>query len=256
MPSIDYSKCVLVTGATSGIGRSLALDIAKLPSHPQVIAAGRRKERLDELAQVDNIFPVALDVASDLSTLKKAVDDVVLDTVIFNAGIQHQLDFTKEVDLTKMLDEVTVNYTSIVASITYLLPHFRALSEQGNPCLIVIVTSGLGIIPSPLLINYSATKAALRSFCTSLRLQLKDTHIDVLEIIPPLVESELHDPYGTSQQLSKFWMPLDEFTKTTMEGLREGKLHITAGSSTVNFERYEKDKEAEIFKRAAARAGK
>lgn len=78
MPSIDDSMCVLVTGATSGIGRSLALDIAQLPSRPQVIAAGRRKERLDELAKVDNVFPVALDVASDFATLKKTVDDVVV----------------------------------------------------------------------------------------------------------------------------------------------------------------------------------
>lgn len=61
MPGIDDSKCVLVTGAASGIGRALALAIADLPTHPKIIAAGRRQDRLDELAK-SNLTTVQVDL--------------------------------------------------------------------------------------------------------------------------------------------------------------------------------------------------
>ena len=63
MPSIDDSKCVLITGATSGIGRALAQEILKLPSKPQVIGTGRRKDRLEELSAA-GIEPLSLDMLS------------------------------------------------------------------------------------------------------------------------------------------------------------------------------------------------
>jgi hypothetical protein len=74
--SIDNAKCVLVIGATSGIGRALALAISELPSRPTVIAAGRRQDRLKEL-QEKNLETVQLDVAADLKTLKKTVDSLI-----------------------------------------------------------------------------------------------------------------------------------------------------------------------------------
>jgi len=246
-PSIDDSKCILITGATSGIGRALALALAKLPSRPQVIAAGRRKSRLEEMGKVDGVEAVSLDLSADLDTLKKSVDDLItrfpdLDTIILNAGIQHEFHFKnpQDVDLMKIMQEINVNYTSVVALITFVLLHFLKLSEQGRPSFIITVTSGLAITPGPFVPNYSATKAALHSFSLSLRAQLHDTNVNVLEIMPPLVESELHDSYGTTEKLSKFWMPLDEFTKTTVEELRRGDHHILVGQSKVQFEKYEK----------------
>ena len=76
MHSIDDSKCILVTGATSGIGRALALALAALPSKPRVIAAGRRRDRLDELAKA-GLETVEVDVNTDSNTLKKFADSVV-----------------------------------------------------------------------------------------------------------------------------------------------------------------------------------
>lgn len=75
MHSIDDSKCVLVTGATSGIGRALALDIAKLPSRPTVIGSGRRKERLEELKNA-GVHPFELGITSDFEALRKSVEDL------------------------------------------------------------------------------------------------------------------------------------------------------------------------------------
>jgi short-subunit dehydrogenase involved in D-alanine esterification of teichoic acids len=74
--SIDKAKCVLIIGATSGIGRALALAISELPGRPTVVAAGRRKDRLKELKD-RNLETLEIDVAADLETLQKTVDSVV-----------------------------------------------------------------------------------------------------------------------------------------------------------------------------------
>lgn len=75
MPSINDSKCVLVTGATAGIGRALAHAISDLPSKPRVIATGRRQDRLDELRP--KMETIQIDFDTDKETIKKFVDDTV-----------------------------------------------------------------------------------------------------------------------------------------------------------------------------------
>jgi NADP-dependent 3-hydroxy acid dehydrogenase YdfG len=75
MPSIEDSKCVLVTGATAGIGRALALAIADLPNKPKVIGTGRRQERLQEISV--KCDTMALEMDSDGETLAKAAADIL-----------------------------------------------------------------------------------------------------------------------------------------------------------------------------------
>ncbi|THU94842.1 NAD(P)-binding protein [Dendrothele bispora CBS 962.96] len=247
MPSILDSKCILVTGATAGIGRALALETAKLPSKPKVIGCGRRQDRLDQLSEA-GIEGMQLDVNADKETLKKFVDDLVnknpdLDTIVLCAGIQRQFDFQKEVDLDAVSLEFNVNYFSVVTTITYLIPHLARLAATGRKCSIITVTSILSIIPKPLVPNYCATKAALHSYTMSLRAQLQGANIHVAEIVPPLVESELHDAQGTTDVLSKFWMPLDEFTNTVMEGLKRGDTVVAAGNAKNDYEQFEHPKD-------------
>jgi short-subunit dehydrogenase involved in D-alanine esterification of teichoic acids len=76
MPGIEGSKCILVTGATAGIGRALALSLAKLPSKPQVIAAGRRQDRLDELKKA-GLETLQLELNTDAISIKKSVDHLL-----------------------------------------------------------------------------------------------------------------------------------------------------------------------------------
>ncbi|KAJ6627211.1 hypothetical protein B0H10DRAFT_2292609 [Mycena sp. CBHHK59/15] len=239
--SIDDAKCVLVIGATSGIGRSLALAISELPSRPMVIGAGRRQDRLNELKE-KRLETVQMDVAADRETLKKTVESVIskypkLDTVIL-AGIQYRLNFKDGVDLDQVVREINVNYLAVVSLISLFLPHLLKLGADGRPCFLIPITSALALVPGPPVPNYSASKAALSSFSNSLRTQLKGTNVNVVEIIPPLVESELHDEQGTSEMLSKFWMPLDEYTQKTMDGLRKGHAHVAVGRAEVAFKRF------------------
>ncbi|KAI9058840.1 NAD-P-binding protein [Trametes sanguinea] len=251
MPGIKDAKCVLVLGATSGIGRALALAIHDLDSRPTVIVSGRRQERLDELAgHGERIKTARVDINTSEDNLKKFVQDTVskypdLDAVIFSSGIQHIFDFTKpeSIDLNKFQDEINTNYISIFKLIVMFLPHLLKLSDKGRPSFIVPISSGLSIVPSAAVPDYSATKAALHSLSISLRLQLAMTKVQVIEILPPLVESELHDHQGKTPVLSKVWMPLKEFTEHAMAGLIRGDPNVPVGNASQDFNHFEKGKQ-------------
>ncbi|KIJ24671.1 hypothetical protein M422DRAFT_194419, partial [Sphaerobolus stellatus SS14] len=151
--------------------------------------------------------------------------------------------------------EFTTNYTSIVRLIHHFLPHLLKIGAQGRPAFLIPITSNLAMVPLPPVPGYCATKAALHSLSTSLRFQLKDTNVHVIEIIPPLTESELHDHQGSTPVLSKFWLPLDEFTKLTMEGLLRGDAHTFGGNSEEIFNKFEKGKTELIQKTMAGMKG-
>ncbi|KAG1739705.1 hypothetical protein EDB19DRAFT_1710211 [Suillus lakei] len=191
MPSTSDSKCILVVGSTAGIGRALALALAilDLPSQPTVIS-------------------VTLDVLSERDALKSSIEEIVntypdLDAVLFSSGIQRAFDFTKleTIDLESLECELATNHTSVVRMITFFLPRLIKLGEQGCPTFLYTVSSGLLSI--------------------SLAVQLKEKNVHVVEIMPPLVELELHDFEGTTQRLSNFWLSLEKYTKATMEGLHK-----------------------------------
>ncbi|KAI0721305.1 NAD(P)-binding protein [Cerioporus squamosus] len=243
MTGIKDAKCVLVVGATAGIGRALALAIHGLDSKPTVIVAGRRQERLDELAkQGKRIKTARVDINTSHAELKQFVDRVL------SEHPDHMFDFKKPetIAMNKIDDEFNTNYVSVVKLIVLFLPHFLKLSAEGRPSFIVPITSGLAIQPKADVPNYCATKAGLHSFDLSLRAQLADTKVRIIEILPPLVESELHDHQGTTPTLSKVWMPLDEFTKHTMEGLIRGDPEVAVGFSSQVLEKYEKGKRESV----------
>ncbi|KAH7915345.1 hypothetical protein BJ138DRAFT_1176592 [Hygrophoropsis aurantiaca] len=267
MPSILDSKCILIVGSTAGLGRSLALSILALPSKPTVIVSGRRKERLDELVAEHGgdgrLKALQLDVSVDRASLKIAVDNILdqfpdLDAIMLSSGIQHVYNFSKPetVDLDNVMSELSVNYISIVSMITFFLPHLIKIGET-RPSFIYTVSSGLAVVPAPGVANYCATKAAIHSLSLSLNAQLKDQNVHVVEILPPLVESELHDHQGKSEIYSKFWMPLQQFTKLTMEGLERGDVQLPIGAIAGNYAKFEQGKldvvfEMQAFMRKAA----
>ncbi|KAK7060413.1 hypothetical protein VNI00_001178 [Paramarasmius palmivorus] len=255
MPSINDSKCILVTGATSGIGRALALALSQLPSKPKIVGTGRRPDRLAEI-QAAGIDAVSFELGADKETLVKGINDIVskypnANTIILNAAIQRQHDFLNtEINLDALHTEIKVNYLSVLTCITAILPHFKKLAEKGRPCIVANVTSDLCVVPMVNLCNYSASKAALHSMTMSLQSQFQGTNIHFIEIIPPLVESELHDAEGTTETLSKFWMPLSQYIPETVQSLQNGDPQVCCGTAKVAVEKFERTKYELVMKKA------
>jgi len=196
MSQFHYKK-VLVIGATSGIGKALAERFVENGS--KIIAVGRRQENLDKLAQEqgkDKVSTISFDITK-LSEIPSFANQVIsenddLDCVFINSGIQRGLDFSKpeDVDLEVIQQEFTLNYLSYIHLWKAFLPH---LLKSKNKTALIVTSSGLALVPMVRCGNYSATKAALHSLMLTTREQLKDTNVKLIEILPPGVQTELHD---------------------------------------------------------------
>lgn len=188
------NNSILITGGATGIGYALAVSF--LNSGNNVLICGRRESRLQEAKDKN---PGLLTFVCDITKEKdrQALFDYVkkdfssMNVLINNAGIQRNVNLTEGLDdLLNGEDEINVN---LEAPIHLTLLFMSFLKNQNDP-YIINVSSGLGFIPAVSMPIYSATKAALHSFSKSLRQQLINakTNINVLEIIPPAVESELN----------------------------------------------------------------
>ncbi|MFG4003317.1 SDR family oxidoreductase [Flavobacterium aquidurense] len=180
---------ILITGATSGIGKALAERFCKLDN--QIIAVGRNEVRLKELSLFDNrIIPFKCDIALPfeldqlVSFIKSEHKD--LNTLINNAGVQYNNNLLDEsYSLQHIEDEINTNLTAPLKLTKSLLPILQANPNSS----IVNVSSGLGIVPKSKSAVYCGTKGAIHIFSKSLRFQLET--VKVFEIIPPLVDTEM-----------------------------------------------------------------
>ncbi|MGI4813312.1 MAG: SDR family oxidoreductase [Janthinobacterium lividum] len=202
---------ILITGGGSGIGRALAE--AFHAEGNQVIIAGRRQALLDEtIAANPGMKSAVLDIGSADAikrfAAKLTADYPTLNAVIHNAGIMRP-----EALLTGALDDaeatIATNLLGPIRLTAALLPH---LTAQPRATLIT-VSSGLAFLPAALTPTYCATKAAIHSYTQSLRYQLKDTSVQVIEIVPPYVQTEL---MGAHQASDPNAMPLQAFISETV----------------------------------------
>ena len=196
---------IFIAGATSGIGRGLAERFANTGNN--VIIAGRRQQLVDEIvAGHDNIEGFVLDVTDPVSieaavsTIKTTFPETnVLITV---AGIMVPEDLHTDSFLPTA--EATVK-TNLVGPMRLIgaLTEFLAAKDAAA---ILTISSGLAFVPLPITPTYNATKAAIHSFTESLRIQLSNTSVQVIEIVPPAVRTTL-----MGQQDAENAMPLDDF---------------------------------------------
>jgi uncharacterized oxidoreductase len=184
------NQTVLLTGATSGIGRHLAGKLHELGN--QVIVCGRQPTLLAALAaQYPGLATYVCDV-SDAAQCAAFVQWAIaqyphLNVVINNAGLMQLFDLTEPVDLTKVTAEIATNLLAPIQLISLLTTQL----QQQPAAAILNVTSGLAFTPLAAVPVYSATKAALHAFTVCLRYQLRDTAVKVFEIIPPAVDTNL-----------------------------------------------------------------
>jgi uncharacterized oxidoreductase len=201
---------IFIAGGTSGIGLGLALRFQAAGN--QVIVGGRRTALLEQIAaDHPGIETVVIDTTDPESITEAAADIFArfpeLNVLVTMAGIMepedvHTADFLSVAERT-----VTTN---LLGPIRLLAAFTEALAKRPKAAIIT-VSSGLAFVPLPFTPTYNATKAAIHSLSRGIRVQLADTSVQVIELIPPGVRTTL-----MGQQDSEKAMPLDAYLDETI----------------------------------------
>jgi uncharacterized oxidoreductase len=213
---------ILITGGASGIGLGLTERFIK--DNNTVIICGRREDVLNEVATQ---FPSVITKVSDLSVEEEriALYDWVsanhpdLNVLVNNAGIQNWMDISDEDFYQKANAEVTTNILAPV----HLSQLFTGLESLDT---IINVTSGLSFVQLAKVPVYCGTKAFFHSFTQSLRYQLKSRNIEVIEMIPPALNTDLGGKGIHDGQPA-----VSDFVTAVFEQMKEGKKELTFGFS-------------------------
>ena len=205
---------MLITGGGTGIGRGLAEAFHALGN--KVIIAGRREAKLKEtVAEWSGMEYLVLDqddpagLRDFAATVQKRFPK--LNVLINNAGIQRVEDMTTG-DIADA--EATIN-TNLLGPIRVTAALIRQLMSQPQGA-ILNVSSTLAMVPAAMLPSYCASKAAIHSYTQSLRYQLRHSNLQVIEIMPPWVQTELQGDRGMNPKA----MPLSDYISETMAVLR------------------------------------
>ncbi len=187
-------KIVLITGATHGIGRSIALTIAKAGA--EVIAIGRTQSALEELdddiKKIGNkatLVPLDLTQSDLIEQLANILDDRYkkLDILICNAGILGSLTPINHIDQKEWNKVIATNVT---ANIT-LLKSFDSLLKMSKSAQVLFLTSNIVELKKPFWGIYAASKAALEQIAFSYAAEVQQTNISVNLIDPGTIATSL-----------------------------------------------------------------
>src|SRR4029077_4560006 len=178
-----HSNTIFITGGTSGIGKGLAEAFHRLGN--QVIFSGRREDRLKNICAANlGMRYFALDITdlnSIRNTARKVIEEFPSLNCVFNTScMQERHDFAagKSINDADMLAEIQTNLLGLIRVTAEFLPH---LKNQQDATLLN-VSSGLAFVPLAVFPIYCATKAAVHSFSVSLRHQLRNAKVKVIEL--------------------------------------------------------------------------
>ena len=213
---------ILITGGASGIGLGLTERFIKEGN--TVIICGRRESVMKETAEN---FPGLITRICDLSSANEreelyhwvARNHPDLNVLVNNAGIQQWMNVTDNDFFQRAKDEIAIN----IEAPLHLVSLFINLPSLTT---IINTTSALSFAPLTKVPVYSATKAFFHSFTLSLRHLLKEKNIDVIELIPPALNTDLG-----GKGLHDFAPPVSDFIEAVFAQLKEGRTEITFGFS-------------------------
>jgi uncharacterized oxidoreductase len=215
---------ILITGGASGIGFGLTERF--IQENNTVIICGRREDRLQEVKEK---FPTVITIVCDLSIEEERIDlynwisknHSDLNVLVNNAGLQNWMHVSDDDFYSKASNEIETNLMAPV-HLTSLFVNLQSLETIMN------VTSGLAFVQLSKVPIYCATKSFFHSFTLSLRHMLKSKNIEVIEVIPPALNTDLggiglHDGQPA----------VSDFVHAVFEQLKAGKIELTFGFSEI-----------------------
>ncbi len=219
---------ILVTGGSAGIGLAFATKFLALGN--EVIITGRRKSRLAEVkSQYPRLHTIASDVSDAASVAALSAEVKArfpsLDVLMNNAGVMVSRNLgVPAADLAALTSEIEINVNGTIRTTSALMDVIRA-----NRGTIINVSSALAFVPLTSAPIYCAAKAAIHSYTSSLRFQLKDAGVHVVELMPPAVKTELSADLSEGNGF-KLITP-DELVAATIGALEAGKVEIRPGQA-------------------------
>ena len=220
-------RTILITGGSAGIGLAFALKFVELGN--EVIVTGRRKSVLEEVKKRHpKLHTIQSDVAdpAQIATLATRVkaEFPKLDVLMNNAGIMLYKNLkAPAADLAGLTAEMNINVGGVIGMTSSFIDILTA-----NKGTVINVSSGLAFVPLPAAPIYSATKAAIHSYTQSLRFQLEETGVEVIELMPPAVKTDMTAEFSEG---GASLITTDELVKQSFASLKAGALEIRPGQS-------------------------
>jgi uncharacterized oxidoreductase len=220
-------RTILITGGSAGIGLAFALKFLELGN--QVIVTGRRQAVLDQVkAKHPKLHTIQSDVADPAQIAALAArmksDFPKLDVLMNNAGIMLYKNLkAPAIDLAGLMTEMNVNVGGVITTTSAFIDILRA-----NKGTVINTSSALAFVPLPSAPIYSATKAAIHSYTQSLRFQLEEAGVEVIELMPPGVKTHM------TVELAEGGVSVittDELVKQSFAALKAGAVEIRPGQS-------------------------
>ncbi|MEO0896813.1 MAG: SDR family NAD(P)-dependent oxidoreductase [Bacteroidota bacterium] len=223
-------KNVLITGGSIGIGLQLATKI--LDEGANVLICARNIPALEEAKKQ---FP-RLEIAQCDVTQRDQVETLLkhaqalfggIDLLINNAAVFRRFNILEEYPLEKQLEEIDINFKGPVILTNVFLPEMIKREEA----MIVNLTSPSAYTSMAASQIYSATKSAIQSWTISIRHQLRETNVKVVELNPPAVDTRMNS-FNPDLDGMKLMSP-DRFAQVAIEGIKKGKEEILVSHSRI-----------------------
>jgi len=214
---------ILITGGATGIGKGLTERFIR--ENNTFIICGRREEALKAVAvKFPSVITKICDLTIEAERLEifnwVAENHSDLNVLVNNAGIMNWMNVAESNFYQKANDEIATNVIAPI-HLTNLFLKLKSLDT------IINVTSGLAFVPVSGAPVYCGTKAFLRSFTLSLRHSLKSTGIEVIELIPPALSTDI----SGGKNLNMGYPSVEEFVISIFKQIQEGKTELTFGTS-------------------------
>ena len=221
-------RTILITGGSAGIGLAFALKFLELGN--EVIVTGRRQAVLDQVkARYPKLHTIQSDVADPAQVAALAArvksDFPKLDVLMNNAGIMLYKNLkAPAADLAGLMVEMNINVGGVIITTSAFIDILRA-----NKGTVINTSSAFAFVPLPSAPIYSATKSAIHSYTQSLRFQLEETGVEIIELMPPGVKTDMTTELANDGGVSV--ITTDELVKQSFAALRAGGIEIRPGQS-------------------------